>query len=144
MSRRAFVVVLDACGAGELPDAAAYGDAGANTLGHLASAVGGLRLPALERLGLGSVQRETPADRWAAASRPPAPLRTLRRAMPELPEVETVRRQVAPRAEGRRIAELEVLDERWSAPRSAAEISDAVRGRRIERVGRRGKYLSWT
>lgn len=55
MSRRAFVVVLDACGAGELPDAAAYGDAGANTLGHLASAVGGLRLAALERLGLGSV-----------------------------------------------------------------------------------------
>ena len=64
--------------------------------------------------------------------------------MPELPEVETVRRQIAPRAEGRRIAELEVLDERWSAPRPAREIADAVRGRRIERVGRRGKYLSWT
>jgi phosphopentomutase len=53
--RRAFVVVLDACGVGELPDAADYGDAGANTLGHLATAAGGLRLPALERLGLGSV-----------------------------------------------------------------------------------------
>ncbi len=53
--RRAFVVVLDACGAGALPDAAAYGDEGTNTLGHLARAVGGLRLPTLERLGLGSI-----------------------------------------------------------------------------------------
>jgi phosphopentomutase len=53
--RRAFVVVLDACGMGELPDAAAYGDAGADTLGHLSHAVGGLRLPTLERLGLGSI-----------------------------------------------------------------------------------------
>ena len=55
MTRRAFVVVIDACGAGELPDAAAYGDAGANTLAHVAQAVGGLRLPVLERLGLGSI-----------------------------------------------------------------------------------------
>ena len=53
--RRAFVVVLDACGVGELPDAAAYGDAGSNTLGHLAEAVGGLDLPVLQRLGLGSI-----------------------------------------------------------------------------------------
>ncbi len=53
--RRAFVIVLDACGVGALPDAAAYGDAGANTLGHLASAAGGLRLATLERLGLGSI-----------------------------------------------------------------------------------------
>lgn len=55
MSRRAFVIVLDACGVGALPDAAAYGDAGANTLGHLAAAVGGLRLPTLEALGLGCI-----------------------------------------------------------------------------------------
>jgi phosphopentomutase len=55
VKRRAFVVVLDACGAGALPDAAAYGDAGANTLGHLAAAVGGLDLPALEYLGLGAI-----------------------------------------------------------------------------------------
>ncbi len=48
-------MVLDACGVGELPDAAEYGDAGANTLGHLAEAVGGLKLPTLERLGLGSI-----------------------------------------------------------------------------------------
>jgi phosphopentomutase len=53
--RRAFVVVLDACGAGALPDAAEYGDAGANTLGHLARAAGGLTLPTLAALGLGSI-----------------------------------------------------------------------------------------
>src|SRR3981081_1099573 len=55
MSRRAFVVVLDACGIGALPDAADYGDAGADTLGHLAREAGGLELPTLERLGLGSI-----------------------------------------------------------------------------------------
>ena len=55
MNRRAFVVVLDACGAGELPDAADYGDAGSNTLGHVAEAAGGLDLPVLGALGLGSV-----------------------------------------------------------------------------------------
>jgi len=55
VNRRAFVVVLDACGAGELPDAAEYGDAGTNTLGHLSEAAGGLDLPVLARLGLGSI-----------------------------------------------------------------------------------------
>jgi phosphopentomutase len=54
-SRRAVVLVLDACGVGELPDAAAYGDAGTNTLAHLAEALGGLRLPTLQALGLGSI-----------------------------------------------------------------------------------------
>jgi phosphopentomutase len=54
-SRRAFVVVLDACGVGALSDAADYGDAGTNTLAHLAEAVGGLELPTLQRLGLGSI-----------------------------------------------------------------------------------------
>jgi phosphopentomutase len=53
--RRATVIVIDACGVGELPDAAAYGDAGSNTLAHLAEQVGGLRLPTLERLGLGAI-----------------------------------------------------------------------------------------
>src|SRR5258705_5212759 len=53
--RRAFVVVLDACGAGELPDAADYGDAGSNTLGHVSEAAGGLDLPVLGALGLGSI-----------------------------------------------------------------------------------------
>jgi phosphopentomutase len=55
-ARRAFVVVLDACGAGALGDAADYGDAGTDTLVHLAQAVGGLELPALGRLGLGNVR----------------------------------------------------------------------------------------
>ena len=55
MNRRAAVVVLDACGAGELPDAADYGDAGASTLAHVAEAVGGLDVPTLQRLGLGSI-----------------------------------------------------------------------------------------
>jgi phosphopentomutase len=49
------VVVLDACGAGALPDAAEYGDEGANTLAHVAEAAGGLELPTLARLGLGSI-----------------------------------------------------------------------------------------
>ena len=52
---RACVIVLDAVGAGELPDAGEYGDEGSNTLGNVASAVGGLDLPNLEALGLGNV-----------------------------------------------------------------------------------------
>ncbi len=56
MSRRAFVVVLDACGVGELPDAGDYGgDAGSNTLAHVGELTGGLHLPTLQRLGLGSI-----------------------------------------------------------------------------------------
>jgi phosphopentomutase len=53
--RRAFVIVLDACGAGELPDAAEYGDAGTHTLRHVAEAEGGLDVPTLAGLGLGNV-----------------------------------------------------------------------------------------
>jgi phosphopentomutase len=53
--RRAFVVVLDACGIGALPDAAEYGDAGSNTLAHLAECSGGLELPTLAALGLGCI-----------------------------------------------------------------------------------------
>ncbi|HMD57212.1 MAG TPA: phosphopentomutase [Solirubrobacteraceae bacterium] len=53
--RRTFVLVIDACGVGALPDAAAYGDEGTNTLAHVAEAVGGLRLPTLAALGLGSI-----------------------------------------------------------------------------------------
>jgi phosphopentomutase len=52
-SRRVFLLVLDSVGCGALPDAAEYGDEGADTLGHVAAAAGGLALPALERLGLG-------------------------------------------------------------------------------------------
>ncbi len=61
--------------------------------------------------------------------------------MPELPEVETVARQLEPELEGHRIESLEVLDERWSRPRPAAALGKAVSGRTIEGLGRRGKYL---
>ena len=61
--------------------------------------------------------------------------------MPELPEVETIRRQLAPALEGRRLERLEVLDPRWSEPAPPAEVEDALRGRVIERLSRRGKYL---
>jgi phosphopentomutase len=53
---RACVIVLDAVGAGELPDAGQYGDEGSNTLGNVAKAVGGLDLPNMEALGLGNVE----------------------------------------------------------------------------------------
>ncbi|HZP73134.1 MAG TPA: phosphopentomutase [Gaiellaceae bacterium] len=53
---RACVIVLDAVGAGELPDAAEFGDEGSNTLGNVARAVGGLDLPTLEALGLGNIE----------------------------------------------------------------------------------------
>src|SRR5215218_10159977 len=53
---RACVIVLDAVGAGELPDAPDYGDEGSNTLANVAEAVGGLDLPNLEQLGLGNIE----------------------------------------------------------------------------------------
>jgi phosphopentomutase len=53
---RACVIVLDAVGAGELPDSGDYGDEGSDTLGNVARAVGGLDLPNLEALGLGNVE----------------------------------------------------------------------------------------
>jgi phosphopentomutase len=53
---RACVIVLDAVGAGALPDAAEFGDDGSDTLGNVARAVGGLDLPNLEALGLGNVE----------------------------------------------------------------------------------------
>jgi len=51
--KRAAIIVLDGLGIGSCPDQAAYGDAGSDTLGNVARGVGGLRLPNLERLGLG-------------------------------------------------------------------------------------------
>lgn len=53
MANRVILIVLDGVGVGALPDAAAYGDAGAHTLAHVAEAAGGLRVPNLEALGLG-------------------------------------------------------------------------------------------
>jgi formamidopyrimidine-DNA glycosylase len=61
--------------------------------------------------------------------------------MPELPEVETVCRQLEPELEGRQIAALEVLDARWCRPMPTAELEAAVSGRTVEHLGRRGKYL---
>jgi formamidopyrimidine-DNA glycosylase len=61
--------------------------------------------------------------------------------VPELPEVETIKRFLAPAVEGSVIARMDVLDPRWCEPAAPAEVEDAVSGRRIERVGRRGKYL---
>ena len=63
--------------------------------------------------------------------------------MPELPEVETIRRQIAPRVEGRVVRELRVLDPRWTAPLAPEAVIEAVEGRAVERLGRRGKYLVW-
>ena len=56
MKRRAIVVVLDGLGAGNAPDAADFGDEGANTLSNAAKAVGGLKTPHLQSLGLGNVE----------------------------------------------------------------------------------------
>lgn len=55
MSRRAILIVLDGVGIGAAHDAAAYGDEGSDTLGHVAAAVGGLALPTLDSLGLGTL-----------------------------------------------------------------------------------------
>ena len=69
MTRRAAIIVLDGLGIGPAPDTAAYGDAGSDTLGNVARAVGGLALPHLEALGLG---RCAPLDGVAPAERPRA------------------------------------------------------------------------
>jgi formamidopyrimidine-DNA glycosylase len=61
--------------------------------------------------------------------------------MPELPEVETVCRQLEPELEGRRIETLEVYDPRWTRPVPPGEVEAAVSGRTIAGLGRRGKYL---
>ena len=61
--------------------------------------------------------------------------------MPELPEVETVARQLEPEVEGHRIERLEVLDARWSRPVPPERLEGEVSGSTIEGLGRRGKYL---
>ena len=62
---KTLVIVLDSVGAGQAPDAADFGDTGANTLAHTAAAVGGLNMPNLGALGLGNIteiQGVTPVD----------------------------------------------------------------------------------
>jgi formamidopyrimidine-DNA glycosylase len=61
--------------------------------------------------------------------------------MPELPEVETIRRQLAPHVEGRTLARVEILDPRWTVQRPPSDVIDAVQGRTVERLTRRGKYF---
>jgi formamidopyrimidine-DNA glycosylase len=63
--------------------------------------------------------------------------------MPELPEVETIRRQLAPVVEGRELSALEILDARWCLPLAPEALREALEGRRVRRLGRRGKYLAW-
>ena len=53
--KKAVVIVTDSLGAGALPDAAAYGDAGADTFGHIWEACGGLKIPNLLKLGCGNI-----------------------------------------------------------------------------------------
>jgi phosphopentomutase len=86
---RAFLIVMDSVGCGGAPDAGAFGDAGANTLAHIAQACaagraedrrsGPLQMPVLDGLGLGAAVRlasgdptpgldAVPAGRWGAAS----------------------------------------------------------------------------
>lgn len=63
--------------------------------------------------------------------------------MPELPEVETIRRQLAPLVEGRRLLDIQILDPRWCAPLEPHELAAALHGRRVLALTRRGKYLVW-
>ncbi|MEA2347242.1 MAG: formamidopyrimidine-DNA glycosylase [Thermoleophilaceae bacterium] len=63
--------------------------------------------------------------------------------MPELPEVETVRRQLAPHVEGARLERVEVPDPRWCEPADPGYLANAVDGREIQALRRRGKYLIW-
>ena len=86
---RAFLIVMDSVGCGGAPDAAAFGDEGSNTLGHIAQACaegraevgrsGLLKMPNLDRLGLGAAMRlasgtmspgfdAEPAGLWGAAT----------------------------------------------------------------------------
>ena len=63
--------------------------------------------------------------------------------MPELPEVETIRRQLAPVCQGRTFKSVDIADPRWCAPMPAEEMRAALEGRRVLALGRRGKYLVW-
>jgi formamidopyrimidine-DNA glycosylase len=63
--------------------------------------------------------------------------------VPELPEVETIRRGLVPLVEGRTVTGLDIHDARWTQPLDPAVVSDAVSGRRLEALRRRGKYLDF-
>jgi formamidopyrimidine-DNA glycosylase len=61
--------------------------------------------------------------------------------MPELPEVETIRAQLAPRLEGRVLARVEILDPRLTRPYDLFEVAEELEGDKVVAVERRGKYL---
>jgi formamidopyrimidine-DNA glycosylase len=61
--------------------------------------------------------------------------------MPELPEVETIRRQLEPQIAGRRITSAEILDERLTRPEPPGPLAHSLAGRTVVAVERRGKYL---
>jgi formamidopyrimidine-DNA glycosylase len=63
--------------------------------------------------------------------------------VPELPEVETIRRQLAPYLEGRTLEHVEILDPRWTRPEPPAPVEAGLQGARVEKVQRAGKYLIW-
>ena len=61
--------------------------------------------------------------------------------VPELPEVETIRAQLAPRLEGRSLVRVEILDPRLTRPHDLFEVAEELEGDRVVAVERRGKYL---
>jgi formamidopyrimidine-DNA glycosylase len=63
--------------------------------------------------------------------------------MPELPEVETIRRQLAPHLEGRTLTSVDIRDYRWTQPAPPELIADELTGAQVQRLGRLGKYLIW-
>jgi formamidopyrimidine-DNA glycosylase len=64
--------------------------------------------------------------------------------VPELPEVETIRRQLAPHVEGRTIVAAQILDPRWTRPDPPATVEVQLGGAVVEGLGRSGKYLVWS
>jgi formamidopyrimidine-DNA glycosylase len=64
--------------------------------------------------------------------------------VPELPEVETIRRQLRPHVEGRSIVVAQILDPRWTRPALPSIVETELTGALIRRVGRAGKYLVWS
>jgi formamidopyrimidine-DNA glycosylase len=63
--------------------------------------------------------------------------------MPELPEVETIRRQLAPQLAGRTIERVEILDARWTRPDPPGPVQAELTGAQVVSVNRSGKYLVW-
>ena len=82
--------------------------------------------------------RVGPGGRGAASSTRAS---SRRRRMPELPEVESVRRAIAPALEGRRLEHVEIDDVRLTRPEDPLEVAAELTGERVEHVDRRGKYL---